>query len=118
MDHDETEQARELHRTLEFIGLRAQATTVGLIQLCAELVTAGVLKDEAIARIKDAIFREIAVTHPRGYNRAEFERTLRARLDAIFPRSTDPEPLARVGTVADMENSLAPRTDRAANKEG
>lgn len=106
MDHEEKEQARELHRTLEFIGLRAQATTVGLIQLCAELVRAGVLQDEAVERIKDAIFREIAVTHPRGYNRAEFERTLRARLDAIFPQAAVSEPRARVGTVADMQTSL------------
>lgn len=112
MDHDETEQARELHRTLEFIGLRAQATTVGLIQLCTELVAAGVLKDEAIDRIKDAIFREIAVTHPRGYNRAEFERTLRERLESIFPHAANPVPRARVGTVADMATSLDPRTDR------
>lgn len=110
MDQQETEQARELHRTLEFIGLRAQATTVGLIQLCAELVAAGLLKDEAVERIKDAIFREIAVTHPRGYNRAEFERTLRARLDAIFPRSNDAEPRSPVGTVADLESRLDAET--------
>lgn len=112
MDHEGTEQARELHRTLEFIGLRAQATTVGLIQLCAELVAAGVLSDEAVERIKDAIFREIAVTHTRGYKRAEFERTLRQRLDAIFPHPANSEPRARVGTVAEMETSLTPRTDR------
>lgn len=106
MDHDQTERARELHRTLEFIGLRAQATTVGLLQLCAELVNAGVLSDEAIARIKDAIFQEIAVTHPRGYNRGEFERTLKQRLDAIFPRSSDNHARTRVGTAAELETSL------------
>ena len=111
MDHEETEQARELHRTLEFIGLRAQATTVGLIQLCAELVAARVLENAAVERIKDAIFREIAVTHPRGYNRAEFERTLRERLDSIFPHEPDAEARGRVGTVAEMETSLAPQTD-------
>jgi len=110
MDHQETEQARELHRTLEFIGLRAQATTVGLIQLCAELVHAGVLQDEAVQRIKDAIFREITVTHPRGYNRAEFERTLRARLDAIFPRTDHAEARSPVGTVADMQSTLDTET--------
>jgi|SRR5690606_21391819 len=108
MDHDETEHARELHRTLEFIGLRAQATTVGLLQLCAELARAGVIDDAAIKRIKEAIFREIAVTHPRGYNRAEFERTLRQRLDAIFPGAADVATRARVGTIAEMETSLDP----------
>jgi hypothetical protein len=117
MDHGETEQARELHRTLEFIGLRAQATTVGLIQLCAELVAAGALADEAIERIKEAIFREIAVTHPRGYNRAEFEQTLKQRLDAIFPHPADAEARATVGTVADMEASLGSQTRPIADNE-
>jgi hypothetical protein len=30
--------ARERHRTLDFVGLRAHATAVGLIQLCEELL--------------------------------------------------------------------------------
>lgn len=108
MDQDQSERARELHRTLEFIGLRAQATTVGLLQLSAELVNAGVLDDEAMARIKDAIFQEIAVTHPRGYNRAEFEKTLKQRLDTIFPQTTDEGRRTRVGTAAELETSLSP----------
>lgn len=108
MDHDETEHARELHETLEFMGLRAQATTVGLLQLCAELARAGVLDDAAIRGIKEAIFREITVTHPRGYNRAEFEETLRQRLDKIFPDVTERAPPTRVGTVAELKTSLDP----------
>lgn len=108
MDNDQTEHARELHETLEFIGLRAQATTVGLLQLCAELARVSVLDDAAMERIKEAIFREITVTHPRGYNRAEFEETLRKRLDAIFPGAAERAPPARVGTVADLKTSLDP----------
>jgi len=111
MDHDQSERARELHRTLEFIGLRAQATTVGLLQLCAELVNAGVLGNEAIERIKEAIFREIAVTHSRGYNRAEFEQTLRERLDSIFPRAADGHRESRVGSAAEMEAALERKTE-------
>lgn len=111
MEHDRTEQARELHSTLEFIGLRAQATTVGLLQLCAELVNANVLDDAAIARIKNAIFREIAVNNSRGYNRAEFERTLRERLDAIFPRAADAQTRARVGTTEEMRAALDSKPD-------
>ena len=107
MEHDETAQARELHGTLEFIGLRAQATTVGLLQLCAELARLGVIDDAALERIKDAIFREIAVNQPRGYNRDEFEKTLRLRLNAIFPRGTEPALRSRVGTAAEMKTSLA-----------
>jgi hypothetical protein len=110
MDHDQTEQARELHRTLEFIGLRAQATTVGLLQLCAELVRAGVLHDDAIERIKQSVFREIAVNQPRGYNRAEFELTLRQRLDSIFPRGMEAGSRAPVGTVEDMQSSFEPKS--------
>lgn len=106
MDHDETEHARELHETLEFIGLRAQATTVGLLQLCAELARVSVLDEAAIERIKGAIFREITVTHPRGYNRAEFEDTLRKRLDAIFPGAAERAPPARVGTAAELKTAL------------
>src|SRR5690606_14538226 len=108
MDHNQTEQARELHRTLEFIGLRAQATTVGLLQLSAELVQAGVLDQAAIERIKESIFRVIAVSPPDGYNRAEFEQTLRQRLDAICPRCESGATRSRVGTVAEMETSLDP----------
>lgn len=113
MVDDQSAQARELHRTLDFIGLRAQATTVGLIQLCAELVRARVLGDDAIGRIKDSIHRELAVSRPRGRDRVEFEGTLRDRLDAIFPRPGDGASTAPVGTLAEMENALDPqRGDR------
>ncbi len=44
--------ARERHRALDFIGLRAHATTVGLIQLCEELLNSGVLSPEGLERIK------------------------------------------------------------------
>jgi len=108
MDHGAATQAKELHRNLEFIGLRAQATSVGLIQLCAELVKAGVLNDVAIQRIKDAIYRDITVSRPRTGSSAEFERTLWQRLDAIFPKAGDVERRAGIGNVADMEQALDP----------
>ena len=101
-------EARELHRTLEFIGLRAQATTVGLIQVCTELVRAGVLDDDAIQRIKDSIHRELSVSHGRGRNQAEFEETLKHRLDAIFPKASAMGQNARVGSVAEMQTALDP----------
>lgn len=111
MDYERTEQARELHRTLEFIGLRAHATTVGLLQLSAELVKAGVLDDEAIQRIKHAIHRDIIVSSPRSYNRAEFEETLRQRLDAIFPCDGNTERRIHVGSLEDMETALDPHAE-------
>ena len=111
MVDDKAAQARELHRTLEYIGLRAQATTVGLIQLCAELVRAGVVGDDAIGRIKDSIHRELAVSRPRGRDREEFESMLKDRLDAIFPRAGDAERRSPVGPLAEMETALDPQAD-------
>jgi hypothetical protein len=108
MDDNQNLEARELHRTLEFIGLRAQATSVGLIQLCAELVKARVFDDAAIQRIKDAIYREITLSHGRGHSREEFEDMLRQRLDAIFPHAQDDRRTTRVGTVGEMETALDP----------
>ena len=108
MDHDQAGQAKDLHRTLEFIGLRAQATSVGLIQLCAELVRAGVLNDDAIERIKDAIYRDITVSRPRSSSSGEFERTLRQRLNAIFPHAESTEQRTPVGTLKEMESALDP----------
>ena len=54
--------ARERHRALDFIGLRAHATTVGLIQLCEELLNSGVLSPEGLERIKGAIRTELTVS--------------------------------------------------------
>ena len=76
---------------------------------------AGVLGDEAIERIKGAIFQEITVSHPRGYNRDEFEQTLKQRLDAIFPQAQDTSSRSRVGTVAEMETSLDPKQETPGN---
>ena len=111
MTDDHTVRARELHQTLEFIGLRAQATTVGLIQLCAELVRARILDDDAIQRIKDSILRELTVSRPRGQNRGEFEEMLRQRLNAIFPRAEDAEDRDRVGSLADLQTALDPQSE-------
>lgn len=111
MDHDLATQAKDLHRTLEFIGLRAQATSVGLIQLCAELVKAGILDDSAVQRIKDAIYREITVTRPRSASNAEFDKTLKQRLDAIFPCGKDAVQRAPVGDVREMVHALEPDAD-------
>jgi len=107
MENERTDKARELHQTLDYIGLRAHATAVGVLQLSAELVKAGILDHDAMDRIKDAIHSEISVSRQRNYNRAEFEETLRQRLDAIFPQKDSAE-RAPVGTVKEMENALAP----------
>ena len=96
---------REKHRTLEFIGLRSHATTVGLIQLCEELLTAGILDGAALQRIKDAIRMELTVGNARISNQPTFDATLRRRLDAIFPHVAD-EDRTQVGTVEELEDAL------------
>lgn len=96
---------REKHRTLDFIGLRSHATTVGLIQLCEELLHAGVLNGAALQRIKDAIRLELTVGNARISNQRTFDETLRRRLDAIFPHCADDD-RTQVGPVEDFEEAL------------
>lgn len=106
MDRSEKEQAIRLHECLDYIGLRAQATSVGLLQLCAELVAAGVLDDDAVDRIKGAIQRDITISRSGRHGKAEFETVLRKRLDSVFPRTGDPTIGVRVGTSCDMKAAM------------
>ena len=108
MDRTEQEQARKLHQCLDYVGLRAHATSVGLLQLCAELVAVGVLDDNAVGRIKNAIRRDISVSRPRKHGQAEFDTLLGERLDAVFPSSCDPRIGMRVGTANDLGSALTP----------
>ncbi len=108
MDQNEKDEARRLHECLDYIGLRAQATSVGLLQLCAELVAAGVLDDSAVDRIKNAIQKDIAVSKQRKYGQVEFDTLLRKRLDAVFPTASDPRIGAPVGTAREMQGALTP----------
>jgi len=108
MDRSEHDQARKLHDCLDYVGLRAHATSVGLLQLCAELVAAGVLDDAAVGRIKDAIRKDISVTRRSKYGQAEFDALLGARLDAVFPNAVDPRIGMRVGTADDLGSALTP----------
>lgn len=77
-------EERRLHNAIDLIGMRAQATAVGLVQLTIELKRAGALDDEAVERIKQAIANEITLNRPRSMSAEEFDRDLHARLDRIF----------------------------------
>ena len=81
----DSKEARQLHDTVGYIGLRAQSTAIGLLQLTTELVRAGVLGDDAIQRIKDAILTDLFLSRPRSRARDEYETMLRKRLDALIP---------------------------------
>jgi hypothetical protein len=64
------------------------------------------LDDEAIERIKSAIHLDIVVSNPRGRDRDEFARTLRARLDAVFMQVEEVDSPTHVGSVLDFEAAL------------
>ncbi|MBR2174979.1 hypothetical protein [Sphingopyxis sp.] len=99
--------ARERHHTLDLIGLRAHATTVGLIQLCEELLNAGVLSTEGLDRIKDAIFTELTVgKRERVARQSNFDETLRGRIDAVFPSIPGDPARDNVGSIEDFEDAL------------
>ncbi len=106
----ESDGARDLHNTLDFIGLRAHATTVGLLQLCVELVKAGAIDLHAVERIKSAIHAEITASHGRRHDRDEFARILKQRLDAIFPNDSHGRLVNNIGTVREMQSALEPHT--------
>ncbi|MET4664168.1 hypothetical protein [Sphingomonas sp. PvP056] len=78
------DKQKKLHFDLTNVGLRAQATAVGLVQLCHELKRANVLDEAAIDRIKDAIADEVSVTAPRSLAAKGYRGEIRTRLDRLF----------------------------------
>lgn len=77
-------EQREVHHELVNVGLRAQATAAGFVQLCKELKASGALDEAALGRIKDSIADEVALTCPRSVTRTEFRQDICRRLDALF----------------------------------
>jgi hypothetical protein len=78
------EKQKKLHFELTNVGLRAQATAVGLVQLCFELRRADVLDAAAIERIKDAIADQVPVIGTRRVASQAYREDIRARLDRLF----------------------------------
>ena len=110
-DWDEKAEARKLHDTLQLVGLRAHATAVGFIQLCAELLKAGVIDDPAVSRIKNAIAKDIIVTRTTTRGQEDFEASLRRRLDSLLPTAANaPDHDSAVGTPDGLQSDL--RLDR------
>lgn len=75
---------KKLHYDLTNVGLRAQATAAGLVQLCIELRHAGVIDNDALDRIKSSIADEIVVCASRPVDRPGYRRDIRDRLDRLF----------------------------------
>ncbi|NWK97333.1 hypothetical protein DM806_16980 [Sphingobium lactosutens] len=78
------DKEKKLHFDLTNVGMRAQATAVGLLQLCRELRSAGILDDAAIERIKGAIACDIEVSAPRSVATAAYRQDIKGRLDQLF----------------------------------
>ena len=78
------EKHKKLHFDITNVGLRAQATAVGLVQLCVELRHANVLDEAAVERIKDAIADEVAVAAPRTLTSPQYRSEVKSRLDRLF----------------------------------
>lgn len=92
------EECRRLNTSLDGLGMRARGTSVGLLQLLTELHNAGVLSEEAIVRIREAIVSDIALSCPRSVQRDDYRNMVRQRLDGILHRPSNttaaPEPVA------------------------
>lgn len=79
-----SEDTKRLNFDLTNVGLRAQATAAGFVQLCKELRAAGVIDDKAVARIKDVVADNITLNCPRKANRTDYRQEVNHRLEAIF----------------------------------
>ena len=75
---------KKLNFDLTNVGLRAQATAAGFVQLCNELRRVGAIDDAAIGRIKDVVADNITLNCPRNAKRADYRQEVASRLDAIF----------------------------------
>ena len=80
----EYSEEQRLHDAVGFVGLRAQATAVGLLQLSLELRRVGVIDEAAIDRIKEAIAKDISLSCPRSQPKRDFITNIRSRLDRLF----------------------------------
>jgi hypothetical protein len=99
------DKQKKLHFDLTNVGMRAQATAVGMLQMCLELRRAGVLDEAAIERIKNAIACDIEVSAPRSVANAEYRRDIKARLDKLFAGEE------RVGSADALAFGASPAAD-------
>lgn len=80
----EPTETRKLRESIDLLGIRAQATAAGMIQIAIELGRVGVLDAAALDRIKDRILGDIMLGRPPSADRTAYEAAMRRRLDALF----------------------------------
>jgi hypothetical protein len=78
------DERKKLHYDLLNVELRAQATAVGMVQICIELRRANVLDESAIERIKNAIADEVSLNAPRSIGIQDYRHDIKNRLDRLF----------------------------------
>lgn len=83
---DAIKDAERLHQTCSLVRMSAGTAASGLLQLCTELVRAGVIGDDAVARIEEAMLKELTVARPKFQDKRAFEAGLRRHLDKVFLR--------------------------------
>ena len=76
-------EEKRLHDCIGFARMGPQATSVAVLQLCAELRAAGVLDEQAVTRIKEAVASEIAISQRHCSFQDEVKTTM-GRLDSLF----------------------------------
>ena len=72
------------HTEVALTGFRAYAASVGMVQLVKELRRSGVLDDDAVARVRDAIADELTLARPLRADPESFRDRIRERLDRLF----------------------------------
>lgn len=93
---------KKMHYALDNVGLRAQATAAGLVQLCKELQSANILSEEAASRIKASIANEICVSQHRTVSTSQYRADICRRLDQIFTGSA---PIGPASSLPMMDRS-------------
>ena len=78
------DKQKRLHNDVTNVGLRAQATAAGLIQLCIELKSTNILSEESLTRIKKAIGDELAIGPYRRTASRDQRSEIDDRLDRLF----------------------------------
>jgi hypothetical protein len=84
------EKEQRTHEAITYVGLRAHATVVGLLQLTKELHRAAVLDDDAVSRIKMAICDDLSLSRPPWKSKSDYETTISHRLDQLFSFDASP----------------------------
>ena len=80
----DTAETRKMHLEVDLAGFRAHAAAVGFLQLIRELRRSGILDDAAVARVRDAVIDELALSRPMRSAENEFRQRLKARLDKLL----------------------------------